>query len=243
MWSEKINVRVKENRRLKDALDLIFTNKAKGETLEDRRFEIHISDLVKECPRESWISKKYPEDIEFQRKSLLKMWGGKKLHEIELSKEHEVEMRYRFAKEPYGVIVGTVDEIINDIVIDKKFYAKLPKAPYKQHIKQVSYYMALLWKFGKKVRMGAIYYINRSSFATRVFTFSISEEDIEKAFEEMVERATYLRQAIIHNWAPPKINNEIECSKCAFKDICKSIGTRKNLANINKEKDEYEIGI
>ena len=113
--------------------------------LEEDRDGIHVSDLVtlNICPRLFWFDKNQPlpPDVDHA----LKLWQGKKLHEIVLGDLHEYEIEYEGIK-------GRIDDYISDlgILIDKKFVGYLPKDDkdvekyYDHYILQLKLYSYML---------------------------------------------------------------------------------------------------
>lgn len=226
-WQNKVEVEAKDDKKIRDMLDILLIESIKKEKTDDRRYELHITDLVNPCPRAVWYYKVYADEVDVDDKGILKMWSGSKLHETSMSNGHEFPLEYKFADGDYGTIIGSVDEIIGDMVVDKKFYGFLPKEAYEHHVRQVMYYMALLWKMGKKVRYGVVYYIERKNFSTKAFVFEMKEEDLKNVFEELLEKAEYLRKNLVEGIIPKKVVGWM-CRYCKFKEKCSEEGGDKN---------------
>ena len=77
---------------------------------ENRRNELHLTDLTSECPRKVWYEKRdpLPDDPE----GVLRMWEGKAMHEASpLLEYHELELEYDDVK-------TRIDEYGNGILIE-----------------------------------------------------------------------------------------------------------------------------
>lgn len=202
------------------------------ETLEDRTKEIHITDLTNPCAKSVILAKKYGvlSYEEIDKNFLKKTWAGKKLHETPFGQYHEYAFRYKFADGRYGYIYGSADEILDGIVIDKKYYSFIPKRPYEHHIEQVLFYLAilsdnherLLKKKYEKARpldvvRGALMYIDREELQVGIFFFE--PIDIEEIREEMIKRAEVIRRGLLYGEIPKGVKSYM-CKWCMFKNEC-----------------------
>ena len=204
-------------------------------TFEDRSKEIHITDLTHPCLKSVILSKKKgPYTFEEVDKIFLKKtWSGSKLHETPFGEYHEYGFRYQFANEPYGYIYGSVDEILGNAIIDKKFYSFLPKQPYESHVEQVLFYFSILtdhheMKNGKgytqvgpmDIDVGVLMYIERENFNTSLFLFK--PIDVEEVREEMIRRAKIVRRGLVDNVLPKGVPSYF-CKWCDFKNECEEV--------------------
>ena len=191
--------------------------------LEEDRDGIHVSDLVtlNICPRLFWFDKNQPlpPDVDHA----LKMWQGKKLHEIVLGDLHEYEIEYEGIK-------GRIDDYISDlgILIDKKFVGYLPKDDkdvekyYDHYILQLKLYSYMLTMLGYPVKEAVILFIKvgeNNPFREYVFEPDIGE--CEEIFLSLKERA----EEIVKMDRPPEIPEDINpfdypCTYCRYRSRC-----------------------
>lgn len=200
---------------------------------EDRSSAIHITDLTNPCMANVRYVKerqKRKEDA-YTYGFITKVWSGKKLHETAFGDEHEYAFRIKIAKEePYNYIYGSMDEIVDGVVIDKKFYGFIPKEPYHHHVEQVMYYIGALngkhehiLEDGRIVEgeikeydRGAIMYIDRKTLRVKLFFFKV--ENPKEVRDEMIEKAKKLRECLItgdcervYSWM---------CNYCDWREEC-----------------------
>jgi len=213
-----------EAERMKDLENEIkfsFLRKVLEELKDDRRNEIHVTDLVYNCIRRAYYSKKYgftsDEDISgFDEQSMLTLWIGKKLHEIKLSDKHEFEIEFEGIK-------GSIDEILHIgdelIILDKKTTRKIPSSPYEHHIRQIEYYAAMYYAiYGIDVRYGAVLYIDVANKKSVVHVFTLSG-DKEQILKEMIEKKEKLEDAIKNNKVPEAKVSWL-CDYCGHFERC-----------------------
>lgn len=188
---------------------------------EDRSNEIHVSDLLYECVRRAWYSKKVGEVVADPH-GLIAVWVGKKLHEMPICDEHEVEVKYTTQD---GVeVVGRIDELCRSgdeyVIIDKKTTRQIPSKPYDHHIKQTLYYAYMLQK-QRGVRVGkvAILYIDVSNLEIKPYVIPVNQIAIEQAGREMEERARILKQSLEAD-KPPERQIGWWCSYCSMFRRC-----------------------
>jgi CRISPR/Cas system-associated exonuclease Cas4 (RecB family) len=195
---------------------------------EDRRGEIHVTDLVDICPRRVWYEKKapLPERIE----AIFRMAEGKLLHKLTLLSQSELEIEYQGVK-------GRVDEYENGIIIEKKFVDFVPnnitevQKYYSHYIEQVSFYAYMLVQNGYEFKQAFLLFAKRGEQdergrrPLRVFevTNLINLDKIEaefKARKEFIEEILRVDQ-------PPEIPPtfsafDYPCSYCKYSSRCYS---------------------
>ena len=204
-------------------------------TIEDRSKEIHITDLTNPCLLYVVWSKidGLLSFDEMDKSMIKKTWAGKQLHETAFGQYHEYAFRYKFDDEPYGYIYGSVDEILNGMIIDKKYYSFLPNRPYDHHVEQVLFYYTILsgeherrmngkyvFSFGLEglERKVIIMYIERKNLSVRVFL--IDEFDVEDVKNEMIRRAKMVRKGLVKGELPKPKRGSWMCNYCRYKDRC-----------------------
>lgn len=205
------------------SLSRLFIRKVIQEMNDEKREGLHVSDLVtlSNCPRMFWYEKKHwlPPDID----NLLKMWHGRKLHDISLGDLHEFELEVEGVK-------GRIDDYISflKILIDKKFVTYLPKDDreaeryYSHYILQLKLYSYMLTIHGYPVREARLLFINigdKTPFREYVFEPNIDE--CEQLFHELKRRA----EEILTSDRPPNIPDEYDpsdypCTYCKYRAVC-----------------------
>ena len=203
------------------------------DTFEDRSKEIHITDLTNPCLKSVVLAKRDGlqtfEDID--KSFLKKTWSGKKLHETAFGDEHEYAFRYRFADEPFAYIYGSVDEILGNTIIDKKYYSFIPTTPYQHHVEQVLFYLVVLTDWHERmikgkykmarpldnIKRGALMYISRHDLRDKIYMFK--PKNRENVKEEMIKRANIIRRGLAFGEIP-KGEKGWMCNYCRFKDKC-----------------------
>jgi len=167
-----------------------------------RKAGIHVTDLSRDCLRCSWYEKHLGA---FNTPStLLSFWKGRKLHEIRLLKQSELELEW-------GGILGTIDQYEDGILLDLKTTTKTPDYLSDPYRRQIEYYKVLLERNGYPVQTAHVLFFNLVDNQTRIFTLDKTREqaDIEK---EMFERKTILVQS-----EPPCRNMDDQwCKFCPY---------------------------
>ncbi|MEM2257801.1 MAG: PD-(D/E)XK nuclease family protein [Candidatus Caldarchaeum sp.] len=192
------------------------------EEVGEKREGLHVTDLVKIsiCPRMFWLESKnpLPPDLE----NALRMWHGKKLHEIVLSLHHEMEVELEGVK-------GRVDEYFPDVglVVDKKFVTYLPNSKdvekyYGHYILQLKLYAYMLAANGYPVRECRIIFVNiTEKNPLREHVFEPDLDECRSLFEDLREKA----MKILASEEPPEIPMlfdpfEYPCSYCNYRSVC-----------------------
>ena len=201
--------------------------------LEDDRRGIHVSDLVtlNICPRLFWLEKHDP--IPPEPEHALKMWQGKKLHEITLGPPefHEYEIEYDGVK-------GRIDDYIPDlgVLIDKKFVGYLPKDNkdaekyYDHYILQLKLYSFMLTMLGHPVKQAIILFVKiGDSNPFREYGFEPDISECEQLFTELKQKA----EETITLEEPPDIPENFNpfdypCSYCRYRPRCYSLDAEVN---------------
>ena len=201
--------------------------------LEEDRDGIHVSDLVtlNISPRLFWFDKNQPlpPDVDHA----LKLWQGKKLHEIVLGDLHEYEIEYEGIK-------GRIDDYISDlgILIDKKFVGYLPKDDkdvekyYDHYILQLKLYSYMLTMLGYPVKEAVILFIKvGENNPFREYRFEPNIQECEELFTSLKQRA----EEIIKSGHPPEIPENADpfdypCSYCRYRSRCYSLDAEVKLA-------------
>lgn len=188
---------------------------------EDRSGEIHVSDLLYECIRRAWYSKRIGEVIS-DPQGLIAVWVGRKLHEMPICDEHEVPVKYTTVD---GVeVIGRIDELCKDgdgyFILDKKTTRQIPNRPYDHHIKQTLFYAFMLQKMrGVKVNKIGILYIDVSNLEIKSYVVPVNNAMIEQAGKELELKAKILYETL-KNDKPPNRQIGWWCNYCSMFRRC-----------------------
>jgi len=171
-----------------------------------RKPGLHVSDLTPDCLRRSWYEKHLGA---FNSPStLLSFWKGRKLHEIRLLKQSELELEW-------GGILGTIDQYEDGNLLDLKTTTNTPDRLPEPYRRQIEYYRVLLERNGYPVQTAHVLFFNLVDNQTKLFTLDSirTQTDIEK---EMLERKTILEQS-----EPPDRNVDDQyCKFCSYGCVC-----------------------
>lgn len=183
--------------------------------LEDRSKEIHVTDLVYECLRKAYYSKKHKPML--TREGLLAVWLGEAVHRLDAGKHSEIKVQY-------NGVVGSVDELVkinNELIlVEKKTCKKLPQYPYPHHINQVEYYYFMLKQQGIEPTKLVIFYISKSENKTR--EFEITPRDLAVIEGEFTEKLAILKKSLETNTPPPRPYDQPDwlCDYCPYFSEC-----------------------
>lgn len=163
---------------------------------------------------------------------LFRMWIGTQLHATPMSWKHEWPLYRTFEVNGRRVQVhGHIDEIFeaadgSEVVIDKKFVARLPRSPHEHHVRQVQYYSALYHEqTGAEVTEGALLYFCpyvtswKGAERKRVFTFPV---DTKKAMAELEQKVRAVQEAIDSDRIVDRTTGWL-CKYCPFKGACEAL--------------------
>jgi len=207
---------------LANKLQYKFYRAVLRELEEDRTQEIHVTDLVYDCLRRAYYSKKHPIHAADEASALV-LWIGKKLHETIVCEDgHEVEVELQIADEVS--VKGSIDEMCQidgyTVIIDKKTTRNIPSKPYDHHVKQVKIYAMILYKTrGIRVQYGGILYIDVNNLYSKLYMFPVQMLEIEQLYNEVVEKAWKLYIAMKENTAPEAEPGWI-CKYCPYWQLC-----------------------
>jgi CRISPR/Cas system-associated exonuclease Cas4 (RecB family) len=197
---------------------------------EDRRNELHVTDLTDICPRRVWYEKKspWPEGVE----AIFRMAEGRQLHKIKLLAQSELEVEYRGVK-------GKIDEYESGVIIEKKYVDFVPNTLaevqkyYSRYIEQVSFYAYMLIQNGYEFKQAFLLFVKRGEQdergrrPLRVFevTNLINLDRIEAEFKTRKE----FIEEILRTDQPPEIPPtfsafDYPCSYCKYSARCYSQG-------------------
>ena len=194
---------------------------------EDRRNELHLTDLTSECPRKVWFEKRdpWPDDPE----GILRMWEGKAMHEASpLLEYHELELELDGVK-------TKIDEYGNGILIEKKFVNFMPKDKnelqkyYSHYILQVNLEALFLVENGYEFKQAFLLFSKRGEQDEKgrkpLKAFDVTEfVDLEEAEKKFKEAKEYL-QSVLSQPEPPPIPPsftafDYPCSYCKYRARC-----------------------
>jgi hypothetical protein len=195
---------------------------------EDRRGEIHVTDLVDICPRRVWYEKRdpWPEGIE----AVFRMAEGKLLHKLQLLAQSEFEIEYQGVK-------GRIDEYENGILIEKKFVDFVPNTIaevqryYSHYVEQVGFYAYMLVSLGHEFKQAFLLFVKRGEQNERgrrpMKAFDVTGLiNLDRVGELFNERKEMLLDALNSN-EPPEIPPtfsafDYPCSYCKYVSRCYS---------------------
>ena len=202
----------------------------KYESKQERRTNIHVSDLTSECMRKPWYRLR---DYNIPAKTFekaLPLVHGTMLHEcVNLDGvEHELQlaanvrtmMPVDYMTKPrkvdrYDCVQGSIDDIIEIddeyIICDKKTTRQIPKeVPLNYQIQLNIYKLLYFVNYGLEVNKGAIIYIDKTSgwskHKTLMFdlleSFTIRELVLDKLDELKKENIPERVESFLCNWCP-----------------------------------------
>jgi len=208
-------------------VETLFLRKVRDYVVEEnRKRELHLTDLASPCPRQLWFTKhsEYYENPE----ELLRLWWGKVIHETPLTSNHELKLEYK------GVLTS-IDEYQDGILIEKKTADFVPndlselQRYYSHYINQVRLEALFLTMNGYEVKQAFLLFIKygqqeeRGRRPVRIFdvTQFIDIDETEKMFNEKREEAI----AVLSSPDPPPKPNtflyfDYPCKYCDFKGKC-----------------------
>ena len=197
----------------------------------DNDDEIHVSEISR-CLRLSYIYRK--NEIKRDISELIYIFYGDILHGFKLLSDSKKE--FVLILESYPVkIIGTIDEIYNDVIIEKKFtkssrYLVKTKEPYITHLNQLLSYMALYYKCFNKIPKGYLIYFCYEDKSIISFEIILNEEDIKKILNTIILRAFKLFHSLKYD---KEISGETSsiCKLCKFEYNCPKNDTLKKFIN------------
>jgi len=228
--------------KIKDFIEILFYN-ALIKEVEEYRPEIHITDLSIPCLRRAYFNKLYEREhpeLEVDKKSLKRLWIGKKLHETPLTRYHELELDYG-----NGLLKGQIDEMVKMkdgdkvilLIIDKKTTEYKVKEPHEHYKTQVEYYSALLKMIHPEYFndvdevWGVLLYITLKKEDDIIFfTWKI---DVDKNVEELKNRIEEFSFALENNIIPDAIKGWW-CNYCRWNTLCYKLDANK-YEEVNNE--------
>lgn len=178
--------------------------------LMEEREGIHVSHLVYPCLRRAYYD--ITTDTSFDLEGGMRMWIGKQIHKLPVSKHHELSLEWEDIR-------GTIDEYENGFFMDKKTTRNIPKRyPRSHHVKQVEMYRVLLEKNGYPVKEASILYIDVDS--TRVKEYKVKlKRDIEQVELEMLRKKEIIETALFSR-QPPNRHIDWLCRYCNHSSRC-----------------------
>lgn len=200
----------------------IFFEKIREEVWDDRSNEIHATDLANICLRRAYYQKKYPEMMRLSDEEILRVWIGWKLHTTQITEKHEVSFEYED-------VMGSMDEIHDGWIVDKKFVRWIPKEPHDHYIRQMKIYLYNYWKvFGEKLKGAKLFYVDVNRLKVKVF---VIEMETEEDWNELVEWYEKLRDEFkkcLENDSPPPMTECWLCQKCPYNVFCYPVNKEVN---------------
>ena len=194
---------------------------------ENRRNELHLTDLTADCYRKVWYEKRdpWPDDPE----GILRMWEGRAMHECsKMLEHHELELELDGIK-------TRIDEYGDGIIIEKKFVNFVPKDKnelkryYDHYILQVNFEALFLVENGYEFKQAFLLFSKRGEQEERgrrpLKVFDVTDlVDLEEAEKKFKEAKEYV-YSILQQPEPPPINPQFSafdypCSYCKYRARC-----------------------
>ena len=172
--------------------------------LIESRQGIHVSHLVYDCVRRAYYDLT-SDKASFSLDGALKMWIGKKIHELPISDNHELTLHWEG-------ITGTIDEYQDGWFLDKKTTREIPRYPYDNHKKQLEMYRVLLEKNSYPVTNASMLYIDVNTTEVKEFPIKL-EKNIENIELEMLSKKRTV-EAALKAKSPPKRGIGWICRYC-----------------------------
>jgi len=196
----------------------------------DRRNEIHVSDLTNPCIRAVWYEKKRP--LPPSPENALRMLEGKLLHKVQVIPGSTMEMAVEFEG-----VKGRVDEYKDGVILEKKYVDFVPSTLaevqryYGHYIEQVGFYAFMLVSTGHEFKQALLHFAKRGEQNERgrypFKTFDVTSLiDLDKVEAEFYNRKTVIAAALKRD-EPPEVPanfspNSYPCSYCKYVAICYS---------------------
>jgi len=205
------------------------------EKKQEKRTNIHVSDLVSDCMRKPWYRLRDYQQKEKSFGEALPLVHGTMLHEcVNLGGiEHELKLAGNIKtmkpveytnkprkKDRYECIQGSMDDLIeidDELVIcDKKTTKQIPKIVSEQYQQQLNIYKLLYYiNYNVEVKTGAIIYIDKTSAWNKHKTITFELLDIQDIREYCLESLGVLKQEGI-----PDRTESFLCNWCPFYKEC-----------------------
>jgi len=196
----------------------------KSEKVDKNINEINVTEVASPCIRQSFYKRTktiIPSPMDFIRLT------GKSAHESLLSVVEEEgystevlfseNISFKLFGENHNVkIVGRVDALKDDHIIEFKFPEDLPSSPSYWHIMQVQLYM---WIF--RIPKAYIVYISRKNGKIKMFRVYRNKRIATYALKRVIRYYSHLYKNIM-----PKPERGYWCNSCNFYMYC--IGSEKN---------------
>lgn len=176
-----------------------------------RSKEIHVSDLVYDCLRRSYLRKMIPLPT-MDYRSILRVWIGRQIHLFPFLEKHELSLEW-------NGIVGRVDDYEDGFLVDKKTTRSIPSRVRSHHKLQLDYYRVLASENGYPVVLAAVLYINVGSdveIDVKVVKFKRS---VEVTKNEMLEKKKRFQVSLDSGELPPRRIGWI-CKYCDWCNLC-----------------------
>lgn len=192
--------------------------------LKSDREGIHVSHLIYDCLRRAYYD--ITTDTPFDLDGGMRMWIGKKLHELPVSDNPELTLKWEG-------ITGTVDEYQDGHFCDLKTTRNVPRSPNSHHVKQLEMYRVLLEKSGHEVESASMLYIDVTT--TQVIEFPVKfKRKIETVEKEMLEKKAKLETALERGWLPERHLGWL-CRYCNYSSRCFTEGKLQDPKKVEVE--------
>ena len=182
--------------------------------LESDRKGWHVTDLTC-CPRKTYFRKKGIKG-ETSNGRILALTAGRAHHElIEISPIREVPVE----KDGIKGTVDMVEERICEIYTTRR-RSEDPRA-FKMKLKQL---MAYCYMLGRNEGDLIIFHLIGVTGSTepklRVYTFTFTDEELEKNWKELKRRKEIIELALMNGKPPDEKGEPWECRNCPYLKIC-----------------------
>lgn len=214
----------------------------------DRSGELHVSDINKECHRNSVYSLRSPREGNLSTDSIETFWLGQMLHRTMDLKGilHEATMCYDLVGEnvipvkdgkvqwPDGfnklhALIGSTDDVLQfngvNVIVDKKTYTPNSYYPlkdaYEHHKDQINMYRFLLKKCKNvDIQYGANVYFNKRDGLSNPLVFVYKLEEIDVIHARLLSAHKIILEHMSKGTLPPRTKNWACDGYCPFAMRC-----------------------
>jgi len=176
-----------------------------------RKDEIHVSDLVYDCLRRTYLRKKIPIPL-MDYQSILRVWIGRQVHLFPILEYHELALEWKGIK-------CRIDEYEDGFLLDKKTTRNIPKQVRPHHELQLDYYRAVADANGYPVIIAAIAYINVGSGIDIEIKPVKFDREVEVVKEEILRKKEKFQESLDSKSLPKRQIGWL-CQYCNYCNLC-----------------------
>jgi len=173
---------------------------------------VYVTEIT-QCPLRAWLSRTVGGAL--SREKIVILLLGDDVHYLLQDKFPLGEGEKSFEKQHGGVtIVGRVDRMMGDVLLEFKTASRIPKQPLSHHVDQMQLYF---WLTGKE--RGFIVYVAKTNGQVKAYEVRRDEERIAR----LLEKAVSLSKSLADGKPPMPVleeGEEWQCRYCEFTDYC-----------------------